>query len=51
MKLKDLKTGMRIVDRGDREYVVLENVVNPDGQRGNMFAMIGKIRMDARNFI
>lgn len=37
MKLSDLKTGMRIILRNGEEYIVLKNVITPEGKREDMY--------------
>ena len=43
MKLKDLKTGMRIILRNGQEYIVLKNVVTPYKYEGkqDMYILVG----------
>ena len=40
MKLEDLKTGMRIILRNKREFIVLKNVVTPYRRREDMYVDI-----------
>lgn len=41
MKLKDLKTGMRIILRNGGEYIVLENVITPyDEGKEDMYILV-----------
>lgn len=50
MKLEDLKTGMRIILRNKREFIVLKNVVTPYGKRGDMYIDINGGWMSNSNY-
>ena len=40
MKLKDLKTGMRIILRNGQEYIVLNNVITPYKEKGDIYILV-----------
>lgn len=40
MKLKDLKTGMRIILRNGQEYIVLNNVITPYERKEDMYILV-----------